>query len=367
MKLSDAIRAPSWITFQLLEHCNLRCRMCYEWGETGAYHAREKPASLELPLVLQTVDECLPGKPLFEFFGGEPLLYPGIFDVVTRIRDGGCQLAFPTNGTLLEAHAERLVATAPTRVWVSLDGPAGINDRQRGAGVFERAMRGIETIDRLKRAKGSRYPELGITYVVTPDNFREVESFFLEAVDLSRLSCVSIELQSYATAAQAQAYGNVARERFGVSSTPCANAYVRDPAVFAGIDIESLTRQMSAVHRACAGRGIVFHSQPKTLQPDNLRRYFAGDWQAMADWKPRCGVPWVAAEISARGEVTTCHTFYDVSIGNIHDRSLLEIWQGARAREVRAHLRDQLFPVCTACCRYYGGAGALSTRPVRDG
>ena len=28
---------PRWIVFQLLEKCNLRCKMCYEWGESGSY------------------------------------------------------------------------------------------------------------------------------------------------------------------------------------------------------------------------------------------------------------------------------------------------------------------------------------------
>ena len=365
MNLSDAVRAPSWVTFQLLERCNLRCRMCYQWGETGAYHARGAPATLPLPLVLRTVDECLPARPLFEFFGGEPLLYPGIFDVISRIRDGGCRLAFPTNGTLLEAHAERLVETAPTRIWVSLDGPADVNDRQRGAAVFARALSGIDAVDRCKRAMGSRFPELCITCVVTPDNFAHVETLFLESVDLSRLACVSVELQSHATAGEVQEYRDLLQRRFGVAATPCANAYVRDPAAFAGIDVAGLAPQLASVRRACAERGIAFHSQPKTLEPDNLRRYFAADWKAMADWKPRCAVPWIAAEISARGDVTTCHTFYDLSLGNIHDRSLLEIWQGAAANQLRTCLRDGLFPICTACCRYYGGAGALSTGAAR--
>jgi radical SAM protein with 4Fe4S-binding SPASM domain len=366
MKLSDNLRAPGWVTFQLLEQCNLRCRMCYEWGDTGAYHERTRLAALELPVVLRTVDECLPTKPLFEFFGGEPLLYPGIFDVISRIRAGDCKVTFPTNGTLLEAQAKLLVAAAPTRVWVSLDGPKPINDRQRGKGVFDRAMQGIAAVDRNKREVGSRYPELGITYVVTPDNFRDIERFFFDAVDLSLLSCVSIELQSYATEDQLREHARVMHAEFGIVSTPCARAYVRDPAVFSGIDADSVARQMANVRRVCAERSILFYSQPRTLDTDNIRHYLAAEWHAMADWKSRCAVPWVAAEIAASGDVTTCHTFYDLPIGNIHERSLLDIWRDARANQVRAYLRDNLFPVCTACCRYYGGAGALSAS-ARDG
>ncbi|MDP3135849.1 MAG: radical SAM protein [Burkholderiaceae bacterium] len=364
--LSDATAAPAWVVIQLLEECNLRCRMCYEWGEAGSYHALDKLAQLDLELVLRTVRECLPHRPSFEFFGGEPMLYPGIWEVIRAIREGGCELAFPTNGTLLEAHAARLVEQGPTRLWVSLDGPAEINDRQRGRGVFKRVMRGLQALEAAKRTAGSRYPELGITYVVTPSNADHVADFFLRGIDLSLLSCVSIELQSYATREQAQAYGQALSTHFGVASTPCANGYVRDPAIFSGIDMEALTAQLVEVSAACAQRGILFHSQPQTLEVENIRNYFSARWQAMIDRRSRCAIPWITAEISARGEVTTCHTFNDLPVGNIHEHSLLDIWRGERLKQLRGYLREQLFPICTACCRYWGGAGALPAPRKRD-
>ena len=80
----------------------------------------------------------------------------------------------------------------------------------------------------------------------------------------------------------------------------------------------------------------------------------------MADHHQRCAVPWMYAEISARGDVTTCHTFYDVTIGNIYDRSLIDIWHGERAAKVRSHLRRELFSICTACPRYY----STSAHPI---
>lgn len=367
MNFSDATAAPSWIVIQLLEECNLRCRMCYEWGETGAYHALDKLASLDLELVLRTVRECLPHKPAFEFFGGEPMLYPGLWEVIREIRAGGCDLAFPTNGTLLEANARQLVENGPTRLWVSLDGPAEINDRQRGRGVFKRVMRGLQALAAAKATAGSRYPELGITYVVTPSNCDWVEEFFLRGIDLSLLSCVSIELQSYATRDQAQRYAADLDRHFGVRAAPCAAAYVRDPDIFAGMDAEQLTAQLAAVSSACAERGILFHSQPKTLDAGNIRNYLSANWQLMIDRRTRCAVPWLTAEISARGDVSTCHTFNDLPIGNLREQSLLEIWRGARLKQVQGYLREQLFPICTACCRYWGGAGALPAPGKRHG
>lgn len=344
--------SPAWIVIQLLERCNLRCSMCYEWGESGAYKALHHLAELDLDILLERLAECLPTKPYIEFFGGEPLLYKGIWRLLEVLREAGCEVAFPTNGTTLARHAPRLVSDSPTRVWVSLDGPREYNDAQRGAGVYDRAMRGIDAVDRRKRETGSRYPELGVAFVVTPDNHSTIEEFFL-GLDLSRIGAVSIELQSYVTAAQHRHYARVAHDKFGVTSTPFAAAYVRDPQIFAGMDADGVVRQMRTVRDACGARGIRFFSQPRTLERETLAAYLSADWTAMGDHHARCAVPWANAEISARGEVTTCHSFYDITIGNIYQDSLLDIWNGERAQQVRAHVRGELFSVCTACCRYY--------------
>jgi radical SAM protein with 4Fe4S-binding SPASM domain len=211
----------------------------------------------------------------------------------------------------------------------------------------------MEKLDGLKRAKGNHFPKLGITYVVTPANYRYIEELFMRCLDASMLAYVSIELQSYATAEQSDEYARELRAEFGVTSTPCAAAYVRDPAVFAGIDFDCLTSQMINVRNFCIQHDIVFYSQPKTLEVDNVRNFFTANWKEMTDRKSRCGVPWISAEISSRGDVTTCHTFYDLSVGNVYEKPLLEIWRGAQLRRLQSHLRGKLFSICTACCRYY--------------
>ena len=132
--------------------------MCYEWGESGAYKSLPGLAELDLDVLLERLDECLAGKPHVEFFGGEPLLYRGIWELLRVLGDAECEVAFPTNGTTLLRHARRLVSANPTRVWVSLDGPREINDAQRGAGVYDRATRGIEAVECVKHETGHPIP-----------------------------------------------------------------------------------------------------------------------------------------------------------------------------------------------------------------
>jgi radical SAM protein with 4Fe4S-binding SPASM domain len=330
--------------------------MCYEWGDAGAYHALKKPAELAIEVALQCVAECAPAKPKYEFFGGEPLLYRNLYPLIAAILAGGSTLSFSTNGTLLARHAERLIATPPTRIWVSLDGPMLVNDRQRGRGVFKRAAEGIAKLAQLRADAAT--PEIGVACVITPENWQDIDVEFIESLELSAISAISLELVCYATAEQLLAHRQLMQRVFGVHRTPCADAYQRSVDDFTGIDTGKLSEQIARIRALCNARGIELNTQPSNTTAENLAHYFAGRFNEMQDRRSRCAVPWVSAEITARGDVGTCHSFYDLSLGNVYQQSLIDIWQGKAASQFRGVIRDQLLPICTACCRYYGGAGA---------
>ena len=151
MSGSVDLQAPRWVVLQLLEKCNLRCRMCYEWGEAGSYHEKKKLAQLDPAVVKKVITDCAPFRPYFGLFGGEPLLYPWEDEVLETVRFYDCNIDIPTNGTLLETRAEMLVATQPTRLWISLDGPPEIIDRHRGAGVYQTVTDGIRKLHELRQ------------------------------------------------------------------------------------------------------------------------------------------------------------------------------------------------------------------------
>jgi radical SAM protein with 4Fe4S-binding SPASM domain len=269
------------------------------------------------------------------------------------IREGGCEIGIPTNGTLIEKYAELLVETKPNRLWISLDGPEEINDLQRGKGVFQKVIRGIDKLYEIRKARKSEFPKIGVTYVVTPLNYSYIEEFFLKSIDLSKIEHLSIEFQNYATEEQYKRYAEILKTEFGVPSASCAKGYVHDPAVFAGMDFAAITEQMTRVKNICKERGIIFFAHPRTIELDNIRNYFTAQWENMVDKRSRCAFPWIYAEISARGDVTVCHTFYDLPLGNIYKESILDIWNGERLKNARNYLRKELYPICTACCKYY--------------
>lgn len=357
------VSLPKWVFIQLLEHCNLRCRMCYEWGDNGAYLARPALRRLDVEVIKKIIEDCRPARPRYDLYGGEPLLYPQFAEVLRAIRLAGSEVQLPTNGTLLAKNAEVLVEHGATRIWVSLDGPPEINDRQRGAGVFARAVEGIDRIHALRQQRGGGPPLIGISTVVTPLNYRHLEEFFFDALDLSKVDCVSLELQAYLTERDHQHYERVLRTEFGVAQAPVARGFVNDPAIFADMDYGLIARQVAHLAEHCHRKGLYFNTYPKVTSEDNIRKYFSADWLAMSAVKTRCSFPWISTEINARGEVTTCHAFYDLSLGNVHQSSLADIWRGERYARYRSHLRRQLFPICQSCVLFYEDYRQLSQAP----
>jgi radical SAM protein with 4Fe4S-binding SPASM domain len=344
---------PKWVFLQLLEHCNLRCKMCYEWGENGPYREKGILRRLDIDIVERVIQECKPARPYYELYGGEPLLYPHIDRVLRAIKTAGSKAHVVTNGTLLAHHANLLVNSSLERIWVSLDGPREINDRQRGDGVFSRALDGIHRVHSLREQRGVAYPLIGVSVVITPFNHQHLEAFFSQAMDLQKLDCVSLELQAYLTERNHHDYENVLQREFDVSAAPMARGFVNDPSIFSDMDFGLLARQIESITAHCRARGLYLNTYPKELSEDNIRKYFSADWFSMSRVKKRCSFPWISTEISARGDVTSCHAFYDLSLGNVYDSSILDIWRGERYTRYRKYLRKSLLPICQSCCLFY--------------
>lgn len=353
MRLGATLEYPRWMVLQLNERCNLRCKMCYEWGESGAYHEKAELRSLDFDAVERVLKAVRPGKPYFEFFGGEPLLYKRFPEVIRMIREGGSGLEIPTNGTLVARNAEVLVKDPPDRIWISCDGPEPVNDAQRGEGVFRQAMEGIARLHAVREAAGATLPKIGVSYTVTPFNYAFIEDFFFGSLDLRHIDNIIFTFQLYITEDAYHQHSRILAEEFGVMRAPGAAGMVADRARFAEMDFDELRRQLERVRDACEERGIYFILYPKTLDTENIRNYFVGDRTKMVDRRSRCAFPWTYAEVNARGDVTVCHTFYDLTVGNVYEEGILDIWNGARMQAVRDHLRHDLFPICDACCRYY--------------
>src|SRR3989304_10556997 len=99
----------------VVRRCNLACAYCNEYDKTSAPVATEE--------ALRRVDRLAAlGTSIVTCTGGEPMLHPGLEEVLRRIRRHGMIAGLITNGTFLQpARIERLNDAGLDHLQISID------------------------------------------------------------------------------------------------------------------------------------------------------------------------------------------------------------------------------------------------------
>lgn len=129
-------RPPTILLMSPSMRCNLRCKGCY-----AADYTRDDDLPYEvMDRVLTEAKEL--GIYSVILLGGEPFIRPDVLDLVAKHADIAF-MAF-SNGTLITPElAARIAELGNLTVSVSIDGLRPAHDARRGAGVFDRAVRGM--------------------------------------------------------------------------------------------------------------------------------------------------------------------------------------------------------------------------------
>lgn len=154
---------PAFMMISLTNACNLTCR--------GCWISQTRPAMqlsmAQLDGIIETSKRY--GSYFFGILGGEPLMYPGLFDLFTKHRD--CYFQLFTNGTLLTPDvADRLRKVRNVTPMISIEGLEKESDARRGrSDVFRRTMEGVENCIRQKLI-------IGVAASICKSNFDEMVS-----------------------------------------------------------------------------------------------------------------------------------------------------------------------------------------------
>jgi hopanoid biosynthesis associated radical SAM protein HpnH len=143
MRRAGKERFPLVLMLEPTHQCNLACAGCgriQEYRETLGQ-------SLTLEECLASVDEC--GAPVVTVTGGEPLLYPPVFDLVQGLVQRRKHIYLCTNAILLEKSLPKLVRSPRLTLSVHVDGLAPTHDLILGrAGMFDTAIAAIKAAKR---------------------------------------------------------------------------------------------------------------------------------------------------------------------------------------------------------------------------
>ena len=166
-RFSGAKKFPMVLMLEPLHACNLTCTGC---GRIREYESTIKQ-KLSIEECLAAVDEC--GAPVVSICGGEPMIYPGIGELVAKIQERKKVVILCTNGMFIR---KKLADFTPSRTFffnVHLDGMQKNHDiAVERKGVFDAAIDGI------KAAKEGGFLVCTNTTVFKETDMAEIDALF---------------------------------------------------------------------------------------------------------------------------------------------------------------------------------------------
>lgn len=152
---------PAFIMLSLTDRCNLSCQGCWV-TQTST------PRELSIEQVNNVIAAAnANGSYFFGLLGGEPLLYPRLFELIAAHPD--CYFQLFTNGTLLDDEtAVKLRQLGNVTPLISLEGYEQVSDIRRGGdNVYDRAVNGIAACSKAGLV-------IGVAASICQSNFSEL-------------------------------------------------------------------------------------------------------------------------------------------------------------------------------------------------
>ena len=170
------------INLHVLEACNFKCRQCFSKFGTEKLLPMEGWKKI--------VDNCIAGADVTEFniAGGEPMLYPGLVELVKYIRSKGVKASLITNGSLMDEEWIKNYAGMYETIGFSVDSLDDETNKKIGRcdrnGKTIPASRIVKLCGMIRKyAPGCR---IKINTVVSALNKDEVMSDFIDEIAADR-------------------------------------------------------------------------------------------------------------------------------------------------------------------------------------
>ncbi len=321
----NIMRTPRSVDLLITSRCNLRCKYCSHFT-SGADVEEDLPTEEWLKFFEElnramVLDVCLQG--------GEPFVRTDFRQLVDGIVRNGLRFSILSNATLITDEMAGFIASTGrcNYVQVSIDGSAAeTHDACRGAGNFDRAVRGLKLLQR-------HGVPATVRVTIHRGNVRDLDN-------VARLLLEDFGLSSFGTnsashlglcrknAEQVQLTGE---ERLIAMKSLLALSRKYDGRISANAGPLSEARGWRAMERA----------REQGLPSLPGRGFLTG-----------CGGSFSKIGVRADGVMVPCVQMPDMALGRIHEDDLTEIWQDHpelnRFRK-RREIPLSSFKFCSGC------------------
>ncbi len=185
---------PISISIEPTNNCNLKCSQC----PSGNGASQRKKGAIE-PELYEKILREVSGKLCYLnlYFQGEPMLVSSFFRMVNLAKTFSLYVSASTNGHFLsEKECNQLIDSGLDRIIISLDGMSQESyAAYRIGGDLSFVLQGIETLIRIRKARGVNKPFIELQFLVFKHNEDEIPAArrYAASVGADKLSLKSAQ------------------------------------------------------------------------------------------------------------------------------------------------------------------------------
>lgn len=335
--------------------CNLRCKGCGQWGETGNYFeldADHLKGSLDIEVFKGFIDDVSKFSPTIFLTGGEPFLYKDIVALIKHIKMRDLMCWIVTNGTFLEKYADDIVGLGVDVLYISIDGPEKVHNKIRGSeDGFRKISSGMQKIIEAKKRLNKQRPLLCQVFTITDHSFPYLEEIASTTEKLG-FDMLLVKHPYFNNTRTGKDYEET-MERLFQCSAPSWKGWVMDET-----KIETDVLQKSISHLISTKHKFQLAFFP-TLKISDIPDYYSTTNDIFYNGNKankktiRCIAPWTHLMVYPNGETLFCNDNPDYILGNIKNERFPEIWNNDKSRTFRKYIKNNGLPICSRCCGLY--------------
>lgn len=335
--------------------CNLRCKMCGQWGETGNYHNKESSflkETINIEEFERLIDDVSEFSPTIFLTGGEPFYYKDIIRLIKYIKQKNLICWVITNGTLLENYADEIVRLGVDVLYVSIDGPEHAHNEIRGIhNGYQKISSGIKKVINAKEKLNKQRPLLCQVFTITEHSFPYLENI-AETTENLGFEMLLIKHPYFNNTKTGKDYEALMKKVFQCHA-PSWQGWVNDET---RIDTHVLQKSISRLLLKNHKFQLAFFP---TIKVSDIPQYYSNTQDIFYNGGKsrkkvkRCIAPWTQTMIYPNGDIVFCNDNPDYILGNIKTERFPEIWNNNKSRKFRKFIRENVLPICSRCCGLY--------------
>ena len=336
--------SPEWMILGVNNVCNLHCKMCDVGTKTldtnfATNLVGTHPINMPLELIKNIIDQTARYYPKTKlgYAFTEPLVYPHLIESIAYASSKNLFTSVTTNALTLKQKAEKLVNAGLNELYISLDGPQEIHNEIRGhKKSFQKAMEGIETLLNLNPNQ-----TIAIFCVITEWNIGHLIPF-LDQIKHLPLKQVGFMHPNFTPNSLAIAHNHTWSQAY-----PATISNVEEVTID-NFDLNILQNEVLTIKENNYSFPVTF--SPDIISEEEINRFYNKPHLKIGRG---CNDIYRNIMIKSDGSVIPAHgRCYNLTLGNLYNESLKEIWHSKVLQQLRNDLRSSggLLPACNRCC-----------------